>query len=82
MNAGISRARIRVASTRMARAVPIPNSLRKLTSEVAKATNTIASRAAAVVTMRPVRSSPAATEATVSPVRSCSSLILDNRNTS
>ena len=73
---------MRVASTRMARAVPIPNSLRKLTCEVAKATNTIASRAAAVVTMGPVRSSPTATAATVSPVRSCSSLIRDSRNTS
>ena len=60
----------------------MPNSLRKLTWEVAKATNTMASRAAAVVTMRPVRSSPTATAATVSPVRSCSSLILDSRNTS
>src|SRR6266545_2801344 len=82
MNAGTSSARMRVASTTIASALPIPKSWMKLTSEVAKARNTTASRAAAAVTMPPVRSSPRATAATVSPVRSCSSLIRLNRNTS
>ena len=65
-----------------ARAMPTPNILMNVISEVAKATNTTARMAAAAVTMRPLRSSPAATEATLSPVRSCSSLILERRNTS
>lgn len=82
MNAGTSSARIRVASTTIARALPIPNSFRKVTWEVAKATNTIARSAARVVTMRPLRSRPVATDQVVSPVRSYSSLIRESRNTS
>ena len=50
-----------VASMTMARPVPRPNSCRKLTLLVRKAKNVTDSRAAAVVMMRPVRASPAAT---------------------
>src|SRR6266511_2057790 len=82
MNAGTSSARIRVASTTIASALPIPNSFRKVTCEVAKAMNTIASSAARVVTMRPLRSRPVATDEIVSPLRSYSSLIRESRKTS
>ena len=61
---------------------PIPNNLMNETLDVAKATKTMASRAAAAVTMRPVRSRPTATAWRLSPVRSYSSLIRDRRKTS
>jgi hypothetical protein len=70
------------ASRSTARVRPIPKSLMKLTSEVAKARNTTEMSTAAAVTIPPVRSKPRATERTLSDPRSCSSLILDSRNTS
>ena len=54
----------------------------KLMPEVPKARKVTERRAAAAVTIRPVRSRPMATEAVLSPVRSCSSLILESRKTS
>lgn len=61
--------------------MPPPSSLSRPTLEVPSAMNTMASRAAAVVTIRPVRSRPIATAAVVSPRRSNSSLIRLSRNT-
>jgi len=74
--------RTRVASMTTARARPSPNSLMNVMTEVPVATKVTASNAAAAVTMRPVLSSPAATAAALSPLRSCSSLIRDSRKTS
>ena len=54
----------------------------KLTRPVAKARNTTAISRAAAVTIRPVRSSPTATDRVLVAPRSCSSLIRDRRNTS
>ena len=71
-----------VASRTMAMPVPMPNSWIKLTWAVPKAKNVMASRAAAVVTMRPVRPSPVATDSTVSAPASCASLMRASRNTS
>ena len=82
MNAGTRTARMRVASRMTARARPSPNSLMKVTWEVAKARKTTASKAAAAVTMRPVRSSPRATDDTLSPEASYSSLMRESRKTS
>ncbi len=67
-------------STAMPR--PMPNILMKLTPDVPKAKNVTDRSSAAVVTMRPVRSRPRATAWSLSPVRSCSSLIRESRNTS
>jgi len=61
--------------------MPPPSSLSRPTLEVPSAMKTMASRAAAVVTIRPVRSSPMATAAVVSPHASYSSRIRLSRNT-
>ena len=82
MNAGTSVARITNASMSTASASPTPNSLMNVTPDVAKAMNTTLISSAAAVTMRPVRSRPIATASVLSPVRSCSSLMRDRRNTS
>ena len=82
MKAGTRVPRMSVASISTASASPTPSSLMNVICDVAKAMNTTDSRPAAAVTMRPVRSSPTATEAVLSPVRSYSSLIRDSRNTS
>ena len=82
MNAGTSAPRISVASMITASAIPMPNILMNVIPDVANAMNTIARSAAAAVTMRPVRSSPMATELVLSPLRSYSSLIRESRNTS
>ena len=71
-----------VASISTASARPTPNNLRKLTSAVPKARKVTASRTDAALTIRPVRSSPRATDAALSPVASYSSLMRDRRNTS
>jgi glycosyltransferase involved in cell wall biosynthesis len=81
IRAGSSSARISVASTISATAMPAPSSLSRLMPDVARAMKTMASSAAAVVTIRPVRSRPRPTAAVVSPVRWCSSRIRDSRNT-
>lgn len=82
VKAGTSRPRTSVASISTASVRPTPKSLMKLMPEVEKATNVMASSATATVTMRPVRSSPSATDAVLSPVRSCSSLMRLSRKTS
>ena len=82
MNAGTSVERIRKASTSTASIRPMPNIFMNDTWPVAKARNTTAISTAAAVTIRPVRSSPIATDVTVSEPLSCSSLIRDRRNTS
>ena len=65
-----------------ASASPTPKILMNVTPDVAKAMNTTLISTAAAVTMRPVCSSPVATAWVLSPVRSCSSLMRDRRNTS
>ena len=75
-------ARTIVASMITAIASPRPNSLMKVMPEVAKARKVTDRSRAAAVTMRPVCSRPAATEASLSPVRSYSSLMRESRNTS
>ena len=78
--------RTRVASMSTASAMPTPNILMKLICEVPMEMNTIDIKAAAAVTMRPVRSRPVATAtvlpATVWSERSHSSLMRESRNTS
>lgn len=61
--------------------MPPPRSLSKPTLEVPSAMKTMASSAAAVVTILPVRSRPIATAAVVSPHRSNSSRIRLSRKT-
>ena len=82
MNAGTSVARITNASMSTASASPSPNSLMNVMLDVANARNTTLMSSAAAVTIRPVRSRPSATDAVLSPVRSCSSLMRERRNTS
>ena len=60
----------------------MPNSLMKVICELTMATNVTLSSTAAAVTMRPVRSRPRATDRSLSPVRSCSSLMRERRKTS
>lgn len=74
--------RTRVASTTIASAVPIPKYWMKLTPLVPNAKNVIDKMTAAMVTMRPVRSSPVATALRVSAPASCSSLMRESRKTS
>jgi hypothetical protein len=81
IKAGRSRALMRVASRTRATAMPTPRSLRRATPEVAKAMNTMASSAAAVVTIHPVRSKPIATAAVVSPSTPYSSRIRLSKKT-
>ena len=73
---------LRSLGTSTATVSPTPNICTRLTREVAMARKTTATSSAAAVTMRPVRSRPTATDSMPSPVRSCSSLIRDRRNTS
>ena len=71
-----------VASMMMAMPVPMPNIWMKLTLAVPKARNDNASRAAAVVTIRPARARPVATAWVLFWPESWASLILDSRKTS
>ena len=82
MNAGTSSPRTTVASTSTASATPMPSILMIVTPLLAKAMNTMAMRAAALVTRRPVRCNPIATAAVLSPVRSYSCLMRERRKTS
>jgi hypothetical protein len=70
MTAGTSRVRTIVASIRIVKARPRPNSLTASTSPAVKPRNTTIMRAAAMVTIRPLRCSPIATAWSVSPVLS------------
>ena len=81
MSDGTSRARISVASMITASAVPIPSSLMKMISEVAKAPIATQKRAAAAVTIRPVRSRPLATASVLSRPPSRASLMRLSRKT-
>ncbi len=80
--AGTSSARTTVASTRIAITVATPISLMNVMPEVANAPTTTVISSAALVMIRPVCCSPAATAAVLSPVRSYSSRIRDIRKTS
>ena len=82
MKAGTSVPRMRKASISTASVRPMPKSLMKVMLLVAKAMNTTAMSSAAAVTIRPVRSRPRATDSSLSPVRSYSSLMRERRNTS
>ena len=74
--------RTTVASRRMAVAMPRPMSLRKTWSLGTKAPKTATMIAAAAVITRAVAARPSATERLLSPLRLCSSRILDSRKTS
>ena len=82
ITAGTSRPRMTKASIRMASASVRPNILIIVTPDVPNAMNVTDINSAAAVTMRPVRSSPRATAVSLSPVRSCSSLMRESRKTS
>ena len=82
MVAGTSSIPTTVASSTTAMAMPRPTSLMVSSSPAAKPRNTITIRAAAEVTIRPVRCSPRATARSLSPVWSQASLIRESRNTS
>ena len=71
-----------MASISTASVRPTPNSFMNEIPEVAKAMKTMASRAAAAVTIRPVCSSPVATDSVVPAPASCCSLMRDRRKTS
>ena len=81
MSDGTSSARTIEASSRTASAVPIPSSLMNTIWEVANAPTATANSRAALVTMRPVRSSPSATASEFGAPASCASLIRASRNT-
>jgi hypothetical protein len=70
-----------LASISTASAVPIPFSLMKMIFEVAKANIATAKSSAAAVTIRPVRSSPIATESESEAPLSRASLIRESRKT-
>ena len=70
-----------VASISTASAVPTPISLMKMISEVAKAPIAIENSSAAAVTIRPVRSSPIATDSRSAAPASRASLIRESRKT-
>ena len=82
MVAGTNSARTTVASTTTATIIPTPVSLTNVIPDVENAATTTSSSSAALVMMPPVRCSPAATAAVLSPVRSYCSRIRDSRNTS
>jgi hypothetical protein len=69
MLAGTSSARTTVASTTIAIAIATPISLMNVMPDSENAPMTTTSSSAAVVIMAPVRCSPAATAAVLSPVR-------------
>ena len=75
MTAGTTSARTSVASIATAIASPIPMALMITTSARPKARKTVTMMAAAPVMSRPLRSSPDATAAVLSPVRTYSSWI-------
>ena len=81
MSEGTSRARTIVASMITASAMPIPTSLMNAISEVEKAPTAIEKSSAAAVTIRPVRSSPAATASVLLMPESRASLMRVRRNT-
>ena len=70
-----------VASIRTASAVPRPTSLMKMISEVTKAPIAIENSSAAAVTIRPVRSSPIATDSESEAPPSRASLMRESRKT-
>src|SRR5262245_53261399 len=80
--AGMSTARISVASTRIANVRPTPSILMGDTWDVAIAMHTIDMISAAAVTMGPTRCSPYITAVLVSRSARYSSMIRDSKNTS
>ena len=82
INAGTKSALINVASIRIAKATPKPNSLIEVTPLVRKAANTIARINAAAVIIRADFCNPSATASTLDLPASCSYLILESKKTS
>ena len=80
--AGTSSTRTMVASTISATIMPTPISLMNVMPDAENAPITITSSSAALVITPPVRCSPPATAAVLSPVTSYRSRIRDSRNTS
>ena len=82
MVAGTSRIRTIVASTISATIMPTPSSLMNVIPDAENAPTTMTSISARLVISRPVRCSPLAIAAVLSPVTSYRSRIRDSRNTS
>src|SRR5919204_503855 len=82
MSAGTSTMRTTVASTRIAVAIPIPSSLRKISPLVTKARKTTTMIAAAAVMTRAVLARPSETARAVSRCPRYSSRTRESRNTS
>jgi hypothetical protein len=80
--AGTRSARTMVASRATAMAMPTPRALIRTMSAKAKEPATTTTIRAAEVTIRPLRSRPAATAVWLSPPRSQTSFIRDSRKTS
>jgi hypothetical protein len=82
MVAGTSSTRTTVASMTTAMSIAMPIILMNVMPDSEKAPITTSSSSAALVMMPPVRCTPAATAAVLSPVRSYCSRMRDIRNTS